>query len=61
MSKEEKPNKEINVGKMFQIDSGITVMGFTDKAERVPEIDESYKFDKTTTLAILAGFFAALT
>ena len=31
------------------------VKGFDEKSDRVPEIDETYKFDPDTTLAILAG------
>ena len=31
-------------------------MAFKESNEYVPNIDESYKFDKNTTLAILAGF-----
>jgi cobaltochelatase CobS len=56
MSNEESPKQEISVNKVFQIDSDIKVMGFAEKTERVPELDSTYKFDKTTTLAILAGF-----
>ena len=29
---------------------------FSGRAEHVPDIDETYKFDRETTLAILAGF-----
>jgi cobaltochelatase CobS len=32
------------------------VMAFKESNEYVPNVDESYKFDKNTTLAILAGF-----
>ena len=32
------------------------IIGFNGKTKFVPEIDESYLFDKTTTKAILAGF-----
>ena len=32
------------------------VKGFSERANRVPEVDETYKFDPDTTLAILAGF-----
>ena len=31
-----------------------------DRADRVPDIDPTYKFDPDTTLAILAGFFAVM-
>ena len=32
------------------------VKGFSKKNEYVPKLDLDYKFDKDTTLAILAGF-----
>ena len=32
------------------------IVGFNEKTKFVPEIDESYLFDETTTKAILAGF-----
>ncbi|MEE9426769.1 MAG: cobaltochelatase subunit CobS, partial [Paracoccaceae bacterium] len=40
----------------FGIDSDMVVKGFADKTDRVPDIDSTYKFDRDTTLAILAGF-----
>ena len=52
----ERPDKIFNVKKTFGIDSDIEVKGFKDKTQWVPEIDETYIFDKATTLAILAGF-----
>ena len=51
-----KPNQKINVKKTFAIDSDLTVLGFKDKTQWVPETDPTYVFDKNTTLAILAGF-----
>jgi cobaltochelatase CobS len=50
------PNLEIDVRKTFDIDIDLKVMAFKEPNEYVPSIDESYKFDKNTTLAILAGF-----
>tara|TARA_B100000530_G_scaffold121165_1_gene75543 strand:+ start:233 stop:1216 length:984 start_codon:yes stop_codon:yes gene_type:complete len=50
------PNLEIDVRKTFEIDVDMKVMGFKEPNEYVPTLDESYKFDKNTTLAILAGF-----
>ena len=50
------PNLEIDVRKTFDIDVDTKVMGFKEPNEYVPTLDESYKFDKNTTLAILAGF-----
>jgi len=56
MSNDLEPTLEINVKKIFEIESDLSVLGFAKPADRVPEIDPNYKFDKTTTLAILAGF-----
>ena len=50
------PNKQIDVRKIFDIDVDMQVLAFDEPNEYVPTIDESYKFDKNTTLAILAGF-----
>ena len=50
------PNKQIDVRKIFDIDVDMQVLAFDEPNEYVPSIDESYKFDKNTTLAILAGF-----
>ena len=50
------PNLAIDVRKTFDIDVDMKVMGFKEPNEYVPTLDESYKFDKNTTLAILAGF-----
>jgi len=50
------PNVEIDVRKTFDIDVDMKVMAFKEPNEYVPSIDNSYKFDKNTTLAILAGF-----
>ena len=50
------PNLEIDVRKTFDIDVDMKVVGFKEPNEYVPTLDESYKFDKNTTLAILAGF-----
>ena len=50
------PDVEIDVRKTFDIDVDMKVMGFKEPNEYVPTLDESYKFDKNTTLAILAGF-----
>ena len=51
-----KPNKEISVREAFGIETNMVVKGFDEKSDRVPDIDENYKFDPDTTLAILAGF-----
>jgi len=51
-----KPSHKVEVSKIFNIDSKISVKGFEEKTEWVPEIDDGYIFDKETTLSILAGF-----
>ena len=56
MAKENKPDIEISVRKVFGIDSDLKVPAFSKKTENVPDIDDAYIFDKNTTLAILAGF-----
>ena len=50
------PDLEIDVRKTFDIDIDLKVKAFKKPNEYVPIVDESYKFDKNTTLAILAGF-----
>ncbi len=51
-----RPTEEISASEVFGIDSEMTVRGFADRSDRVPDIDPTYKFDPDTTLAILAGF-----
>ena len=41
-----KPDTKIDVSKVFNIDSDLTVKGFKDTSPWVPEVDESYVFDK---------------
>ncbi|RYH02698.1 cobaltochelatase subunit CobS [Salipiger sp. IMCC34102] len=50
------PTQDISVREVFGIDTDMTVKGFAEGSERVPEIDPTYTFDPDTTLAILAGF-----
>ena len=51
-----KPDIKLSVKQTFGIDSDMEVDAFSKKNEFVPEIDKDYKFDRDTTLAILAGF-----
>jgi cobaltochelatase CobS len=51
-----KPDIQISVKQVFGIDSELKVEGFSKKNEYVPDIDKHYKFDRDTTLAIIAGF-----
>jgi cobaltochelatase CobS len=51
-----KPDTEIDVRKTFGFDAKMKVPAFSKKTEYVPDFDEAYRFDRETTLAILAGF-----
>ena len=46
----------VSVRQVFGIDSDLQVPAFSNRDDKVPEIDDAYIFDKKTTLAILAGF-----
>ncbi len=50
------PDIRISVRQTFGIDSDMDVPGFSQGSAHVPDMDESYRFDHDTTLAILAGF-----
>ena len=50
------PDIKISVKQVFGIESELKVEGFSKKNEYVPDIDKHYKFDRDTTLAIIAGF-----
>ena len=51
-----KPDIKISVKQTFNLDSDMEVSAFSKKNEYVPQIDPDYKFDRDTTLAVLAGF-----
>lgn len=55
-SMESKPTEKIEVKSTFGFDVAFEVRGFKEPNEYVPKIDPEYKFDPTTTSAILAGF-----
>ncbi len=40
----------------FGVDSDMKIPAFSARTEYVPDLDEAYRFDPQTTLAILAGF-----
>ncbi|NQV54928.1 MAG: AAA family ATPase, partial [Rhodospirillales bacterium] len=50
------PDIKISVRQAFGIDSDLEVPAFSQGNEYVPAMDEVYRFDHETTLAILAGF-----
>jgi cobaltochelatase CobS len=50
------PDTKLSVRDVFGIDSDMQVPAFSETDEHVPDLDADYLFDRTTTLAILAGF-----
>jgi len=52
----DKPDTTVNAREVFGIDSDLQVPAFTVRTEHVPDVDPTYRFDKETTLAIVAGF-----
>ncbi|MSP21150.1 MAG: cobaltochelatase subunit CobS [Alphaproteobacteria bacterium] len=50
------PDIKVDPRQVFGIDCDFQVPAFSQPNEHVPPIDESYRFDRETTLAILAGF-----
>ena len=50
------PDIEIDVKETFGIDARMKVPAFSRGNEYVPDRDPAYRFDRDTTLAILAGF-----
>jgi cobaltochelatase CobS len=50
------PDTTVKAREVFGIDSDMVVPSFSRRAEHVPDIDDTYRFDRETTLAILAGF-----
>jgi len=50
------PDIKISVRQTFGIDSDLEVPAFSQPSEHVPDYDDAYRFDRNTTLAILAGF-----
>ena len=51
-----KPDIKISVKQTFGINTEMEIDAFSKKNEFVPKIDQDYKFDRDTTLAILSGF-----
>jgi cobaltochelatase CobS len=50
------PDIKLSVREVFGVDSDMRVPAFSERDEHVPDLDADYLFDRTTTLAILAGF-----
>ncbi len=50
------PDTTVDVRSVFGFDAKMKVPAFKARNEYVPDVDEAYRFDRETTLAILAGF-----
>jgi len=53
---ERTPDITVSVRQTFGIDIDMQVPAFGARDDHVPDVDETYRFDRETTLAILAGF-----
>ncbi|MDB5468693.1 MAG: cobS [Caulobacter sp.] len=49
------PDKQVSIRDVFGVDSDMKVPAFSHRDSHVPDLDEAYKFDPQTTLAIVAG------
>ncbi|MES2033228.1 MAG: cobaltochelatase subunit CobS [Pseudomonadota bacterium] len=49
------PDRQVSVREIFGVDSDMKVPYFSQHDPHVPEVDETYRFDPQTTLAIVAG------
>ena len=50
------PDTTVQAREAFGLDIDLEVPAFSMRTEHVPEVDTTYRFDRETTLAILAGF-----
>ena len=50
------PDASVDAAKTFGVDINMKVPSFSQGGDHVPDIDPDYRFDRDTTLAILAGF-----
>jgi cobaltochelatase CobS len=50
------PDTQVSVRETFGIDTDMMAPAFSRRADHVPDLDTAYRFDRDTTLAILAGF-----
>ncbi len=50
------PDTTVDARTTFGVDVDMQVPAFSVRTEHVPELDPTYRFDRDTTLAILAGF-----
>jgi cobaltochelatase CobS len=56
IDKSSTPDINISVRQLFGLDTELQVPAFSQRTELVPDVDDSYRFDHDTTMAILAGF-----
>ena len=56
LTPESNPDITVSVRQVFGIDSDMQVPAFSQGNDHVPAMDDAYRFDRDTTLAILAGF-----
>lgn len=50
------PDTTVSVRDVFGLDVDLQVPAYSQRTERVPDLDKNYLFDHKTTMAILAGF-----
>ena len=50
------PARRVTLRDAFGVDSDMLVPAFAERDPHVPEIDDSYRFDPQTTIAICSGF-----
>src|SRR5262245_25387614 len=50
------PDMKVSIRQLFGFDSDMEVPAYSEADAHVPDVDPDYRFDKPTTLAILAGF-----
>jgi cobaltochelatase CobS len=50
------PDRQVSIREAFGVDSNMKVPAFSERDPHVPDIDDAYKFDPQTTLAICSGF-----
>ncbi len=52
----EKPTETVSAKKVFGVETDFEIPAFAERNDYVPPLDEAYRFDPETTMAILAGF-----
>jgi cobaltochelatase CobS len=52
----DQPDTTVSAREVFGIDLDMDVPAFSVRTEHVPDADPTYRFDRETTIAILAGF-----